>query len=130
MPKVLIVDDERHIVETLTLAFEKRGYQVVGSSDATQCVPLADREKPDVIILDVMMPGMDGYEVFNRLGEDDRSSRIPVVVLTAKPDEIYRRISEGIGAKLHLTKPFKPYAVVEQVERMLDELRSVPTAQP
>jgi DNA-binding response OmpR family regulator len=119
MPKIMIVDDERHIVETLSLAFEKRGYQVVGVSDATQCVSLADRERPDVIILDLMMPGMDGYEVFNRLGEEERVSRIPVVLLTAKPDEIYRRISEGLGAGLHLTKPFKPYAVVEQVERML-----------
>jgi two-component system alkaline phosphatase synthesis response regulator PhoP len=119
MPKIMIVDDERHIVETLSLAFEKRGYQVVGVSDATQCVPLADREKPDAIILDIMMPGMDGYEVFTRLGEDEGVARIPVVVLTAKPDAIYRRISEGLGAGLHLTKPFKPYAVVEQVERML-----------
>jgi len=130
MPKILIVDDERHIVETLSLAFEKRGYQVVGVSDATLCVPTADRERPDVIILDVMMPGMDGYEVFNRLGEDERVSRIPVVIITAKPDEIYRRISDGIGVSLHLTKPFAPYAVVEQVERILDERRGVPTAQP
>ena len=120
MSKVMIVDDERHIVETLCLAFERRGYQVVGLSDATLCVTLADREQPDVIILDVMMPGMDGYEVFNRLGEDERVSRIPVVVLTAKPDEVYRRISEGIGVKLHLTKPFAPYAVVDQVERILE----------
>jgi DNA-binding response OmpR family regulator len=126
----MIVDDERHIVETLRLAFEKRGHRVVGVSDATQCVPIADREKPDVIILDVMMPGMDGYEVFNRLVEDDRVSRIPVVILTAKTDEIYRRISEGIGASLHLVKPFVPYAVVEQVERLLDERGGVPTAQP
>jgi DNA-binding response OmpR family regulator len=120
----MIVDDERHIVETLSLAFERRGYQVVGLSDATLCVTLADREQPDVIILDVMMPGMDGYEVFNRLGEDERVSRIPVVVLTAKPDEIYRHISEGIGVKLHLTKPFAPFAVVEQVERILENRAS------
>jgi len=124
MSKVMIVDDERHIVETLSLAFERRGYQVVGLSDATLCVTLADREQPDVIILDVMMPGMDGYEVFNRLGEDERVSRIPVVVLTAKPDEIYRHISEGIGVKLHLTKPFAPFAVVEQVERILENRAS------
>ncbi|MCX7022348.1 MAG: response regulator [bacterium] len=130
MSKIMIVDDEPHIVETLSLAFEKRGYQVVGLSDATQCISLAEREKPDVIILDVMMPGMDGYEVFSRLVEDDRVSQIPVVVLTAKTDYIYRRISEGIGAKLHLTKPFAPYTVVDQVERLLNERRGVPTAQP
>ena len=67
-----------------------------------------------------MMPGMDAYEVFNHLVEDKHLSKIPVVVLTAKPDEIYKQISEGLGIKLHLTKPFMPYKVVEQVERILE----------
>ncbi|MCK4593693.1 response regulator, partial [bacterium] len=77
-------------------------------------------EHPDVIIADIMMPGMDAYEVFNHLVEDKHLSKIPVVVLTAKPDEIYKQISEGLGIKLHLTKPFMPYKVVEQVERILE----------
>lgn len=122
VPKIMIVDDEKHIVETLRLAFEKRGYEVVPVSDASLCITIADRERPDVIILDIMMPGMDGYEVFNHLAEDEQTSRIPVVVLTAKPEEIYRRISEGLGVKLHITKPYLPYRVVEQVELILEDV--------
>ncbi len=120
MFKIMIVDDEKHIVETLRLAFEKRGYEVVRVSDASMCITIAEREQPDVILLDIMMPGMDGYEVLNNLIEDKHLSNIPVVFLTAKPDEIYKQISKGLGIKLHLTKPFLPYKVVEEVERILE----------
>jgi two-component system alkaline phosphatase synthesis response regulator PhoP len=124
MAKIMIIDDERHIVETLRLAFEKNGYEVVPVSDASLCIDIVDRERPDVIILDIMMPGMDGYEVYHNLYEDRRLAKIPVVVLTAKTDEIHRRISDGIGVKLHITKPFMPYRVVEEVGRILENRAS------
>lgn len=120
MFKIMIVDDEKHIIETLRLAFEKRGYEVVGVSDASTCITVAEREQPDVILLDIMMPGMDGYEVINNLIEDKHLSNIPVVVLTAKTDNIYKQISKGLGIRLHLTKPFLPYKVVEEVERIVE----------
>ena len=82
--KVLVVDDEQDILDLVRYHLEREGYQVVGCRDGKSALDLVDREKPDLVVLDLLMPGVDGFEVCRRLR---RESSIPIVMLTAKADE-------------------------------------------
>ncbi len=117
--KILIADDEQHIQELLEMIFEEEGYEVVTASDGAEAVEKAKSELPDAIIMDIMMPKLDGYQAFHSLRDDPATATIPVLILTAKSESIYDRISKGIGASDHITKPFDPAEVVEKIESMI-----------
>ena len=118
--KILIVDDDPEIVTMLSLRLGRRGYDVKTASDGHRAVEIAKRERPDLILLDVMMPRMDGYEVCTKLRADGRSAHIPVIMLTAKSMEADRSMAYTAGADDWVTKPFDPAVLVSKVK---DHLR-------
>ncbi|GER87560.1 DNA-binding response regulator [Dictyobacter vulcani] len=117
--KVLVVDDEDNIIELIRLGLRYEGFQVEVASDGEQGIALAQRIDPDLVILDVMMPGIDGLEVCRRLRSNPTTRDIPVLMLTAK-DEVGDRI-RGLqtGADDYLTKPFDFYELLERIKAIL-----------
>jgi len=117
--KVLVVDDEEYIQHILNFSFGAEGYEVITASDGEEAIAKAKREKPDVIVLDIMMPKMDGYEACKRLKSDPETKAIPVILLTAKGREADRRLGSEAGADDYVVKPFSPGRLIERVEGML-----------
>ncbi len=117
--KVLVVDDEENIIEFIKLGLRYEGFQVESASDGEQGVTLAQRINPDLVILDVMMPGIDGLEVCRRLRNNPTTSNVPILMLTAK-DEVSDRIA-GLrtGADDYLTKPFNFDELLERIKAIL-----------
>jgi len=115
--KVLIVDDETMIVDILAFNLRKEGYQTIEANDGETGLKLALSENPDLVLLDIMMPGMDGLEVCRRLRQ---SSQVPVIMLTAKAEETDKVLSFELGADDYITKPF---GVKEMLARVMANLR-------
>ncbi|MCH8275076.1 MAG: response regulator [Armatimonadetes bacterium] len=117
--KILVCDDERSIVRLIQVNLERQGWQVVTAYDGKEGLEKIRSEKPDVVILDVMMPYMDGFEVLKTLRRDPGLQNIPVVMLTAKAQD--KDVFEGYhyGADVYLTKPFNPMELVTFVKRIL-----------
>ena len=116
--KILAVDDERHIVRLIQVNLERAGYQVMTAFDGPEALKKVEAEKPDLIVLDVMMPRMDGFEVLKRLKAKPETSEIPVIMLTAKAQDadVFRGWSSGVSA--YLTKPFNPLELITFVKRI------------
>ena len=118
--KILAVDDERHIVRLVQVNLERAGYQVVSAFDGKEALKKVESEKPDLIVLDVMMPHMDGFEVLKRLKSEDKTKNIPVVMLTAKAQDadVFRGWASGVDC--YLTKPFNPIELLTFVKRIFE----------
>ncbi|MCE9558487.1 MAG: response regulator [Armatimonadetes bacterium] len=116
--KVLVCDDERHIVRLIQVNLEKAGYTVVTAYDGKDGLEKIKSEKPDMVVLDVMMPYMDGFEVLKSLRRDPEFMALPVIMLTAKAQD--KDVFEGYhyGADMYLTKPFNPIELVTFVKRL------------
>ncbi len=116
--KILACDDERHIVRLIQVNLERAGYTVLTAFDGTEALRKVDAEKPDLIVLDVMMPKMDGFEVLKRLQANPETREIPVIMLTAKAQDadVFRGWSSGVSA--YLTKPFNPLELITFVKRI------------
>lgn len=117
--RILIVDDEPHIVELVRVCLEDPGFEILEARDGETGLAMARQILPDVILLDVMMPRMDGYAVCRALKEDSRTSAIPVVMLTAKGLEADRQRGLEAGADAYLSKPFSPTKLSAQVREQL-----------
>ena len=117
--KILVIDDEANIIEFIRLGLRYEGFQVESASNGEQGVTIAQRLDPDLIILDVMMPGIDGLEVCRRLRSNPTTQDVPILMLTAK-DEVSDRIA-GLqtGADDYLTKPFDFYELLERIKAIL-----------
>ena len=118
-PKILVVDDEKNIVTTITYNLEQAGFRTVTAFDGKQALELAQREAPDLITLDVMLPGIDGWEACRLLRQDGRTKRIPILMLTVKDDEADKVIGLELGADDYLTKPFSPKELVARIKAIL-----------
>lgn len=118
MKHVVVVDDDKEIREIIAVALSYNGFEVAVASNGSQLQSLLDAQIPDLILLDVMMPGLDGYQLFYHLRHDPQTSHIPVIIMTAHSEDIYARISHDLGA-YHITKPFHPLALVETVRNLL-----------
>lgn len=116
--KVLVCDDERHIVRLIQVHMEKQGYTVVTAYDGKDGLEKIRAEKPDLVVLDVMMPYMDGFEVLKNLRREPETENLPVIMLTAKAQD--KDVFEGYhyGADMYLTKPFNPIELVTFVKRI------------
>ncbi len=127
MKKILIVDDEPNIVMSLEYAFKKKDFGVFIARDGTEALEIAEREIPDLILLDVMMPQMDGYETLKRIRENDKLSQTKVVFLSAKSKE--KDIEKGLemGADGYMTKPFSIKKIISDVEEMIT-LHNLPSS--
>lgn len=119
MGRVLIVDDEPDVLLLCRLNLQQRGHELLEASEGGRALELAREGHPDAIVLDLMMPGITGYDVLAALQEDDATSGIPVLVLTAKSLRADRERSHGLGAAAFLTKPFLPSDLCELVDSLL-----------
>lgn len=120
--KILIVDDEVHIRVLLTQTledFEDAGIELLSAGDGLEAWNVVQAERPDLIILDVMLPGLSGYEVCRRIKSDPALSNIHIIMLTAKGQEADRRRSTEVGANEYITKPFDPGYLVERTADVL-----------
>jgi two-component system, OmpR family, alkaline phosphatase synthesis response regulator PhoP len=116
---ILVVDDEKDLIDLVRYNLEKEGYQIISAGDGESGIALAIRQKPDLIIADLMLPGMDGLEACRQLREKDATTRIPIIILTAKTSESDRVVGLEIGADDYITKPFSPRELVARVRALL-----------
>jgi len=120
MPKhIIVVDDDKEVREIVTFALNCNGFEVAAASNGQQLHHLLASQVPDLIILDVMMPGQNGYQLFHFLRNNPNTQQIPIIIMTAHAENIYERISADLGAAKHVTKPFHPLDLVEKVRALL-----------
>jgi two-component system alkaline phosphatase synthesis response regulator PhoP len=119
--KILVVDDEIYIVHILDFSLGMEGYSVVTALDGEQALEKARTEKPDLIVLDIMMPKLDGYETCKRLKADDATKAIPVILLSAKGRNVDQKVGFEVGADDYITKPFSPRKLVERINAILGQ---------
>ena len=117
--KILIVEDERDILHLVKLYLEKEGYRVSTATTGTEGLKAAKSDHPDLLVLDLMLPGMDGLEVCKRLRADQPTAALPIIMLTAKAEESDTVIGLELGADDYVTKPFSPKALVARVKALL-----------
>jgi len=119
--RVLIIDDDKHISELLRLYFEKDGFEVTSGYSGDAAMPLVRAVAPDVIILDLMLPGMSGFDVMRELR---RESDVPVLMLTARSDTLDKVVGLELGADDYILKPFEPKELIARVKAVLCRSRS------
>ncbi|MFD1362670.1 response regulator YycF [Lentibacillus salinarum] len=121
--KVLVVDDEQPIADILQFNLEKEGYEVVIAYDGDEAVSLAEEEKPDLVLLDIMLPGKDGNEVCREIR---KTQMMPIIMLTAKDAEIDKVLGLELGADDYVTKPFSNREVIARVKANLRRQKQLP----
>lgn len=116
---ILVIDDEKDLLELVRYNLEKEQFDAISATDGQTGLDIATRHRPDLIVLDLMMPGMDGLEVCRRLRNEPKTSRIPVIMLTARATEADRIVGLEMGADDYLIKPFSPRELVARVKAVL-----------
>ncbi|CAN5343457.1 response regulator transcription factor [soil metagenome] len=119
MQKILVVDDEADILDLIAMNLKRQGFEVISAYDGISAVEKARSEKPDLIVLDLMLPGKDGFTVFRELRADGRSASVPVIMLTAKSELDDKIAGLELGADDYLTKPFSPRELLLRVRALL-----------
>jgi DNA-binding response OmpR family regulator len=117
--QIIVVDDDKEVREIVTFVLKRNGFDVAFACNGMQLQQLLAQYLPNLIILDVMMPGENGYEIFRSLQQDARTRHIPVIIMTAHDEAIYEQISSDLGVAEHITKPFHPLELVERVNILL-----------
>lgn len=117
--KILVVDDEVNITQILEFSIGSEGYEVITAANGEEAIDKARREQPDLIILDIMMPKIDGYEACRILKTNPLTKNIPVVLLTAKGRDIDKRLGYEVGATDYIVKPFSPNKLIERIHELL-----------
>jgi two-component system alkaline phosphatase synthesis response regulator PhoP len=117
--KILVVEDENDILEVIQYNLAREGYKVTCTRDGDQGLTRIKRDAPDLVILDLMLPGLDGIEVCRRIKQDPITNGIPVIMVTAKSEESDVILGLGVGADDYLTKPFSPKELVARVKTVL-----------
>ena len=118
MKKILIVDDEKDIVETIQFVLEAQGYSCITAYDGEKGLKKAKDNNPDLIILDVMMPNINGFKISRLLKFDAKYKDIPIIMLTARSQQEDKMIGEETGADLYMTKPFDIEELVKNVKSL------------
>jgi DNA-binding response OmpR family regulator len=115
--QIYVVDDEASIIDFVRIYLEKEGFQVKGFKDGKQAYETIMADSPDLVVLDVMLPGMDGFEVCKKLRSEE--NQVPIIMLTAKDEEIDKIVGLELGADDYLTKPFNPRELVARIKAVL-----------
>jgi two-component system alkaline phosphatase synthesis response regulator PhoP len=126
--KILIVDDEKQLVSLVSLHMKMSGYEVLSAKDGEEALAIAREETPDLIILDLMLPKIDGWEVCKRLRTESKIGDIPVIMLTARSEAGDKLKGFECGADDYVTKPFSPRELVARVKRVLARAENGPSA--
>ena len=119
--RILIVDDVESIVTTVKMFLERHCYEVITANDGREGFEKARTEKPDLIILDLMLPKMNGYMVCGLLKKDTMYAKTPIILFTAKAQEEDIKLGQEVGADAYLTKPFEPEILLLKIEELLKE---------
>lgn len=124
--KILAVDDEKHIVRLIQVNLERAGYEVVTANDGAQALEMVAADRPDLIVLDWMMPQLNGMETLKRLKANEATADIPVIMLTAKSQDsdVFKGWQSGVDS--YLTKPFNPMELLTFVKRIFESLDEDP----
>ncbi|MDD5477828.1 MAG: response regulator [Candidatus Omnitrophica bacterium] len=117
--KILVVEDEKDIIKMLEYNLEKEGFKVITAGDGEDALDLAVRQHPDLILLDLMLPGMDGLEVCKALKKESKAAAIPIIMLTAKGQESDKVVGLELGADDYITKPFSPRELAARIKAVL-----------
>lgn len=128
-PKILVVDDEPDVIDLLAMNLKSAGYAVLIAEDGATALDKARSESPDLIILDLMLPQMPGLEVCKALKSEPSTKRIPIIVLSAKSEEVDKIVGLELGADDYVTKPFSPREVVLRVKSVLSRGRMPETSE-
>lgn len=120
---ILIVDDEEPIQELLRFNLENEGYSVLTAFDGPVALKMIEEKRPDLVVLDVMLPGMDGLEVCSQLRQNPKFRDLPVIMLTAKGEEIDKVLGLELGADDYLTKPFSPRELLARIRARLRRIK-------
>jgi CheY-like chemotaxis protein len=115
--KILVVDDEPYMLRFIQLLLERDGYQMITARNGQEAIEVALRESPHLVIMDAMMPKMDGLTALRQLKHEPSTRSIPVIVLTANPHKFSREEAESSGATIFLTKPFSPTQLLDEIRR-------------
>jgi twitching motility two-component system response regulator PilG len=118
--KILIVEDEESLLKLESILLTSKGYEVHGVGDGRAALDAVTSLKPDLVLLDIMLPEIDGFEVCRRIKANDETSHIPVIMLTAKKSREDMTRGEQVGADWYITKPFKSVMVIETIQRFID----------
>lgn len=121
---ILVVEDEESLLKLESILFTSKGYDVTGVRDGRAALEALAQSRPDVVVLDVMLPGPDGFEICRAIKDDPETSDIPVVILTAKKSSMDLERGRTAGADAYLTKPFKSVKVLEVIEGLIAGARS------
>lgn len=117
---ILVIDDDRVILELLDVSLSKADFEVVSAQDGESGIIAFKDKKPDLVIADIAMPGIDGYQIVTQIREmDSEAARIPVIILTAHEQSVMREYAKELGADLYLTKPVTPRQLIEKVEELM-----------
>jgi DNA-binding response OmpR family regulator len=119
MPIILVVDDDPDILDLLSFNIERAGFECVVAADGAEALAIVQTRNPDLIVLDIMLPGVSGVEVLKRLKYDPETRRLPVIMLTAKGEEVDRVLGLELGADDYVTKPFSVRELVLRIRRIL-----------
>ena len=124
--KMLVADDDPNVHQSLNAYFRREGYQMISAYDGDQAVQYARLQRPDLVILDIMMPGMDGLMVCREIR---KSSNVPIIMLTAKGDEFDKLLGLEMGADDYITKPFSPREVLARIKAVLRRMHEMRDAE-
>ncbi|GHO68989.1 DNA-binding response regulator [Ktedonobacter sp. SOSP1-85] len=124
--KILVVDDEAVLAETIAYNLEQAGYHVITAADGNSALDAARSERPDLIVLDIMLPGMDGLEVCRQLRRENKTATTPILMLTARGDEIDKVVGLEVGADDYVTKPFGRRELLARVRALIRRSDYVP----
>ena len=121
--RILVVDDEIYIVHILEFTLTMEGYEVLTAADGEEALRRLEQDHPDLVVLDIMMPKVDGYEVLRRIRADEEFRHLPVILLSAKGRPIDRDTGLEIGADDYIVKPFSPRRLLEKIQDLLERAR-------
>lgn len=127
---ILAVDDEAHIIELVTFNLKSAGYRVLTASTGEEALKICESDQPNLVLLDIMLPGIDGLEVCRRLKGDRMTANIPIIMLTAREDEVDKVLGLELGADDYITKPFSVRELVARVKALLRRSVPVPETDP
>ena len=121
--KVLIIEDEKDIVKMLDYNLRKEGFRIFSANNGEDGLDMARRENPDLILLDLMLPEMDGLDVCKAVKNDAKTTHIPIIILTAKAQESDKVVGLELGADDYVTKPFSPRELIARIKAVLRRLK-------
>jgi len=119
--KILVIDDETELLKAISIRLKASGYEVITAQDGQEGLEKAKSSNPDLIVLDILMPKMDGYEVCRLLKFDEKYKSIPVIMLTAKAQDIDKTMGKKVGVDDYITKPFETQDLVDKIKKYIGE---------